>query len=105
MTQYCKECKCIDPASKVASTCGLPGFKVDGNCDDEQQQRMRLRWRRLLRQKCQRRRSEDPVLQGVQVCRPERLSLPPEVGRLKSRHIETDTALFDTVLRIIIRIQ
>merc|ERR1712151_1483630 len=33
-TSYCKECKCIDPASKSASTCGLPKFKGDGNCDD-----------------------------------------------------------------------
>ena len=28
------QCKCIDPASKSASTCADPKYKGDGNCDD-----------------------------------------------------------------------
>merc|ERR1712046_481407 len=31
---YCKECKCKDPKNQGASTCGSPGYKGDGNCDD-----------------------------------------------------------------------
>merc|ERR1712151_824684 len=38
-TNYCKECKCIDPSYKQDSsctgTCGVPAYKGDGNCDDE----------------------------------------------------------------------
>jgi len=36
--KFCKECKCKDPKYKAGSctaVCGLPGFKGDGNCDDE----------------------------------------------------------------------
>jgi len=36
---YCKQCKCLDPKYKADSscpgTCGLPSYKGDGNCDDE----------------------------------------------------------------------
>merc|ERR1712037_157685 len=35
----------------------------------EQQQRLWLRWRRLLREKCERRTSEEELLQNVQMCR------------------------------------
>merc|ERR1712037_317018 len=36
----------------------------------EQQQRLWLRWRRLLRENCERRTSEEELLQNVQVHRP-----------------------------------
>merc|ERR1712032_778082 len=35
---YCKECKCIDPKNlgePPVEPCGLPQYKGDGNCDDE----------------------------------------------------------------------
>merc|ERR1711937_183813 len=33
---YCKACKCLDPNPKApAPVCGLPKYKGDGNCDDE----------------------------------------------------------------------
>lgn len=38
-TQYCKECKCLDPQNQPDSnckgTCKFPNYKGDGNCDDE----------------------------------------------------------------------
>jgi hypothetical protein len=30
---YCKVCKCLDPKPKIG--CGVPAYKGDGNCDDE----------------------------------------------------------------------
>merc|ERR1711939_847777 len=35
--QYCKQCKCVDPKnqSPAVSTCALPKYKGDGNCDDD----------------------------------------------------------------------
>merc|ERR1711934_1271077 len=33
--KYCKLCKCIDPKNQGGKpTCGLPQYKGDGNCDD-----------------------------------------------------------------------
>merc|ERR1711937_893282 len=38
-TTYCKQCKCLDPNFKkngsCSGKCGLPKYKGDGNCDDE----------------------------------------------------------------------
>merc|ERR1712174_184467 len=34
-TKYCKKCKCIDPDNQGPPACGLPDYKGDGNCDDE----------------------------------------------------------------------
>merc|ERR1712003_585393 len=37
-TKYCTKCKCIDPDNQGAATgpkCGIPDYKGDGNCDDE----------------------------------------------------------------------
>merc|ERR1712159_7453 len=36
-TKYCKQCKCIDPDNQgpAGPKCGLPDYKGDGNCDDE----------------------------------------------------------------------
>merc|ERR1712224_1009510 len=33
-TNYCKQCKCIDPGAKCDGSCGAPKFKGDGVCDD-----------------------------------------------------------------------
>merc|ERR1712178_526547 len=33
-TQYCTECKCLDPSAGT-DPCGAPKYKGDGNCDDE----------------------------------------------------------------------
>merc|ERR1712054_204821 len=34
---YCTACKCLDPQhqGKCSDTCGVPKYKGDGNCDDE----------------------------------------------------------------------
>ena len=29
------QCKCIDPDNQGPPACGLPDYKGDGNCDDE----------------------------------------------------------------------
>merc|ERR1711988_1114653 len=40
-TSYCKACKCLDPKYKPKAdpnckgSCGVPKYKGDGNCDDE----------------------------------------------------------------------
>merc|ERR1712151_484402 len=31
---YCKQCKCLDPNYNAKAKCGLPEYKGDGNCDD-----------------------------------------------------------------------
>merc|ERR1712032_1357274 len=68
---FCKMCKCVDPGnqSKGKLTCALPKYRGDGNCDDGTTTRLWLRWRRLLRENCERRTSEEELLQNVQMCR------------------------------------
>merc|ERR1712019_297664 len=37
-TKYCQKCACVDPNNQVKPTgpkCGVPDYKGDGNCDDE----------------------------------------------------------------------
>merc|ERR1712048_146468 len=36
-TQFCKQCKCLDPSASSSCTgsCKFPNYKGDGNCDDE----------------------------------------------------------------------
>ena len=32
---FALQCKCIDPKNQGKPACGLPQYKGDGNCDDE----------------------------------------------------------------------
>merc|ERR1712048_228191 len=33
--KYCTKCACVDPDNQGKNTCGVPDYKGDGNCDDE----------------------------------------------------------------------